>query len=243
MFCNQSIFIQLKDADFYTNGVKGFEAKNTNNWKYETRQLWKKSLFGYDSIQCGAIITWSIFSKVLKNSSHSSPMRARYGVPFASLMFDLCSAIVSAVLNVISSQIWPCYNGTRLWWGKRNIGNEPLSYQYVLITITSLVHSGKTSGYREFITGPMSFYHQFCQYALFSVLIFDILILNMGDQIMWFNIYIVETISWMLMPWLLASPGHQQPWYWLCGIGRSLSCMRKDFIYLCHINVEQWHQM
>ena len=25
------------------------------------------------------------------------------------------------------------------------------------------------------------------------------------------------------MPWLLTSPGHQQPWYWLCRIGRFLS--------------------
>ena len=24
-------------------------------------------------------------------------------------------------------------------------------------------------------------------------------------------------------PWLLASPGHQQPWYWLCTISKSLS--------------------
>ena len=26
------------------------------------------------------------------------------------------------------------------------------------------------------------------------------------------------SISWLLMPWLLVSPGHQQPWYWLCRI-------------------------
>ena len=29
------------------------------------------------------------------------------------------------------------------------------------------------------------------------------------------------------MPWLLASPGHQQPWYWLCMIIRSLSSYGK----------------
>ena len=34
-------------------------------------------------------------------------------------------------------------------------------------------------------------------------------------------------------PWLLASPGHQQPWDWLCRIGSSLSYLRKDFNYLC----------
>ena len=25
---------------------------------------------------------------------------------------------------------------------------------------------------------------------------------------------LTRSISWLLMPWLLASPGHQQPWYW-----------------------------
>ena len=28
------------------------------------------------------------------------------------------------------------------------------------------------------------------------------------------------------------------PWYWLRKLGRSLSKMRKDFNYLCHVNVE-----
>ena len=45
------------------------------------------------------------------------------------------------------------------------------------------------------------------------------------------------------MPWLLASSGHQQPWYWLCRIGRSLCYLIKDFNYLCHINVEEWHKI
>ena len=38
------------------------------------------------------------------------------------------------------------------------------------------------------------------------------------------------------MAWLLASPGHQLPWYWLSKIGRSWSSMREDFnnlLYLC----------
>ena len=51
------------------------------------------------------------------------------------------------------------------------------------------------------------------------------------------------SISWLLMPWLLSSPGHQQPWYWLYRIQRSLSYLRKDFKYLCHINVLKWHKM
>ena len=27
---------------------------------------------------------------------------------------------------------------------------------------------------------------------------------------------LTRSISWLLIPWLLTSPGHQQPWYWLC---------------------------
>ena len=42
---------------------------------------------------------------------------------------------------------------------------------------------------------------------------------------------------WPLMPWLLTSPGHQQPWYWLCRIRRSCSYLRKDFKYLCQNRV------
>ena len=50
-------------------------------------------------------------------------------------------------------------------------------------------------------------------------------------------------MSWLLMLWLLSSPGHQQPWYWLCRIGRFFSYWRKDFNYLCHINMDEWHKM
>ena len=40
---------------------------------------------------------------------------------------------------------------------------------------------------------------------------------------------LTRSISWLLMPWLLTSPGRQQPWYWLCRIGRFLSYLREDF--------------
>ena len=46
-----------------------------------------------------------------------------------------------------------------------------------------------------------------------------------------------RSISWLLMPWLLTSPTHQQPWYWLHRICRSLSYLRKNFKYLCHISM------
>ena len=32
------------------------------------------------------------------------------------------------------------------------------------------------------------------------------------------------SIPWLLMSWLPVSPGHQQPWYWLCQIGRCYIC-------------------
>ena len=38
---------------------------------------------------------------------------------------------------------------------------------------------------------------------------------------------LTRSISWLLMPWLLMSPGHQQPWYWLYRICRSFSYSRK----------------
>ena len=44
---------------------------------------------------------------------------------------------------------------------------------------------------------------------------------------------LTRSISWLLMPWLLTSPGHQQPWYWFCRIGRSLSYSRRNFNYPC----------
>ena len=53
---------------------------------------------------------------------------------------------------------------------------------------------------------------------------------------------LTRSISWQLMPWLLTSPGHQQPWYWLYRICRSFSYLRKCLKYLCQVNVEEWHK-
>ena len=51
---------------------------------------------------------------------------------------------------------------------------------------------------------------------------------------------LTRSISWLLKPWLLSSPGHQQPCYWLCKLGRPLSYTRRDFNYLCHVIVKKW---
>ena len=42
---------------------------------------------------------------------------------------------------------------------------------------------------------------------------------------------------------IAADVQHQQPWYWLCRMGRSMSYLRKDFNHLCHIKVKEWHKM
>ena len=41
-----------------------------------------------------------------------------------------------------------------------------------------------------------------------------------------------RSTPWLLMTWCLASPGHQQPWYWLCRINKSLPSMMKNFYYI-----------
>ena len=43
---------------------------------------------------------------------------------------------------------------------------------------------------------------------------------------------ITRSIPWMLMPWLLPSPSHQQPQYWLCRVNCPLSSTKKDLDYL-----------
>ena len=43
-----------------------------------------------------------------------------------------------------------------------------------------------------------------------------------------------RSIPWLLMPWLLASPWHQQPWYWIYRTNKSLTFMRQVFNYLHH---------
>ena len=64
----------------------------------------------------------------------------------------------------------------------------------------------------------------------------------------WFNVRgssylgLTRSLSLLLMSWLLASSGHQHPRYWPCRICRSLPYLRKDFNYLCHVDVEEWHK-
>ena len=54
---------------------------------------------------------------------------------------------------------------------------------------------------------------------------------------------LIRSMSWLLMPWLHASPGHQHQWYWLRRMGKFVSYLRTDFNYMCHVNVEEWYKM
>ena len=52
--------------------------------------------------QCGTAIMWSIFFNLSQQTTHSSPVRARNGVPIVSFKSDLSSAAASVVLYVNS---------------------------------------------------------------------------------------------------------------------------------------------
>ena len=50
---------------------------------------------------------------------------------------------------------------------------------------------------------------------------------------------LIRPVSLLMMPGLLASVGHQHPWYWLYNIGIFLYDKRKDFNCLCTLIVEE----
>ena len=55
------------------------------------------------------------FPKYIQNTSHSLPVRERYGMYFVNSNCDLYSASVTEVMWEISSYIGSCYNGTWLY--------------------------------------------------------------------------------------------------------------------------------
>ena len=67
-------------------------------------------------IQCGAILTWSIFSQIFTKTPHILPVRARYGAYFVDLASDWYSASVSLIIYVIPYKIGSHYNDTRLYF-------------------------------------------------------------------------------------------------------------------------------
>ena len=67
------------------------------------------------TIQCGVVITRSVFSKSSQRTPHSSPVRARYGMSVVTLKSNSVSATVIAVPCVIQWWIGPRYNGSWLY--------------------------------------------------------------------------------------------------------------------------------
>ena len=51
---------------------------------------------------------------------------------------------------------------------------------------------------------------------------------------------ITRSTLWLLMPWLLALPGHQQSQYCLCRMHRFLASMREVLNNPYHFNVDKW---
>ena len=45
------------------------------------------------------------------------------------------------------------------------------------------------------------------------------------------------------MPWLLVSPGHQLPWYWLIAIWISLPSLAVNLINQGHLSCEEWYEI
>ena len=79
-------------------------------------------------------------------------------------------------------------------------------------------------------------------YTIFDISDSKILVLTHNMQGLSY-LSLTRSISWLLMPWLLASPGHQHPSYWLRRIGESLSYRRNDFNNLCHVILEEWWEL
>ena len=78
-----------------------------------TESMWHDKWHTYQKcrklLQCGAVITRSIFSQIF------TPVRARYGVSHVDPASEWYFASVLAIIYVISYNIWPRYNGTRLY--------------------------------------------------------------------------------------------------------------------------------
>ena len=78
---------------------------------------------------------------------------------------------------------------------------------------------------------------------LLIIIIWPVLFLyQMNDLLSYFGAEarIFRSIPWLLMSWLLASPGHHRPWYWLCWANGPLYFMKKGFSPLRHVSVEKW---
>ena len=63
-----------------------------------------------------AIIMPWIFSQTFTKTPHSSPVGIRYGMSFVNLASNWYFAPVPVIIHVLSYNIEPCYNSTRLYF-------------------------------------------------------------------------------------------------------------------------------
>ena len=54
---------------------------------------------------------------------------------------------------------------------------------------------------------------------------------------------ITRSMPWLLMPWLNVFLGYQQSWFGLFRVNRWLCLTKKNFTYLCHLNVKIWSKI
>ena len=64
-------------------------------------------------VQCGTIITQSVFSQAFTKTPRSSPVRASYEVSFVDPASDWYSTSVLLIVYVISYIIRPCFNSVQ----------------------------------------------------------------------------------------------------------------------------------
>ena len=72
-------------------------------------------LIPYSYTQCGAVITRYIFSKIPTIDTLLLVREGEVWVSFVSSISDLRSAVIIAAMCIVSWNIGPCYNGTRLY--------------------------------------------------------------------------------------------------------------------------------
>ena len=69
-----------------------------------------------DNIQCGTVVTRSIFSQILTRDTHCSPVRTRYGVSFVDPISDWYSTTVPVIIYIISYKFGSRYIGNQLYF-------------------------------------------------------------------------------------------------------------------------------
>ena len=93
----------------------------------------------------------------------------------------------------------------------------------------------------------LSCFHDALQARIWNCLLSAVQCCQNGWKLVWYSwvpLYFKRSrsIPWLPTIWPHKGPGHQQPWYWLWRINRSLFSMRKYFDYLYHLSVDRMLQ-